>query len=207
MNELILIRHGQAEHLINDISGGWTDTKLTELGKKQARFAGSRLKEFLDSKGLKIYSSDLSRALETAEIISSIMYIEFSSSKDLRELNTGKAINLTQTEADRIRQPMTEPLLDWIPYPEGESWRMMHTRIKKFMESLDIDESETVLLVTHGGPLIVLVHIWLELPEEFFSKVSYQFDPCSITRLGINKHGEKTIYNLNDTAHLTKLMQ
>ena len=106
-----------------------------------------------------------------------------------------------------MRLPQTEPLLDWIPYPEGESWRMMHNRIKEFMDSLDSNESESVMLVTHGGPLIALVHIWLELSEEFFSKVSYQFDPCSITVLGINRWGEKTIYKLNDTAHLINLEQ
>ena len=95
MNELILVRHGQAEHLVSDISGGWTDTKLTDLGRKQARLAGIKLKCILKEKKVKIYCSDLSRAKETAQIISSFTEVPYLETIELREINTGKAVNLT----------------------------------------------------------------------------------------------------------------
>ena len=37
-----MIRHGEAEHLVTDLIGGWTDTKLTERGRLQAEALGSR---------------------------------------------------------------------------------------------------------------------------------------------------------------------
>ena len=36
MGKIILIQHCQSEHHINNMSGGWTDTPLTEFGRKQA---------------------------------------------------------------------------------------------------------------------------------------------------------------------------
>lgn len=44
MSNIILIQHCQSEHHINNISGGWTDTSLTELGRKQGEIIGEKLK-------------------------------------------------------------------------------------------------------------------------------------------------------------------
>jgi broad specificity phosphatase PhoE len=35
MRELLLVRHGESEHLVRGISGGWTDLPLTALGRRQ----------------------------------------------------------------------------------------------------------------------------------------------------------------------------
>jgi len=68
MKQIILIRHGQAEHQLHNRIGGWSDVNLTEHGIKQAQAVAQRLEEEL--KGTyKIYSSDLNRAKQTAEII------------------------------------------------------------------------------------------------------------------------------------------
>jgi phosphohistidine phosphatase SixA len=36
MQELILVRHAEAEHLVSDLTGGWTDSSLTNRGRRQA---------------------------------------------------------------------------------------------------------------------------------------------------------------------------
>ena len=69
MSNIILIQHCQSEHHINNMSGGWTDTPLTELGRKQAELTGEKLKDIVDNNGYALYSSDLLRASQTAEII------------------------------------------------------------------------------------------------------------------------------------------
>ncbi|MHA1449744.1 MAG: phosphoglycerate mutase family protein [Candidatus Hodarchaeales archaeon] len=43
MKELILIRHAEAEYLTMGLTGGWTDSKLTDQGFKQARLTGKRM--------------------------------------------------------------------------------------------------------------------------------------------------------------------
>lgn len=98
MKELFLIRHGEAEHMVAELSGGWSESKLTELGKKQAEKTGQKLKAMLNNKNFYLYISDLSRASETAKIIGNILTTSVIFSSDLRELNTGSAINKTKKE-------------------------------------------------------------------------------------------------------------
>ena len=203
MKELFLIRHGEAEHQVRGMTGGWTDTKLTELGKKQALKTGQKLKVTLKNKNFQMYSSDLNRASETAETIGKILNSPVLVNSDLREINSGLANNKTLKEAALLELPMTEPLLDWIPYPGGESWRMMKNRVYSFMNAINNDGHGTVIIVSHGMTMIVLVFWWLKLPEE--AKISFEFSNCSITELNINERGERTIVKLNDTSHLVSL--
>ena len=69
MKELVLVRHGEAEHMVKGISGGWTDLPLTDRGKKQIEITANRLKELFESRIEIIYTSDLMRASESAKII------------------------------------------------------------------------------------------------------------------------------------------
>jgi len=54
MHELILVRHGEAGHLVSDLTGGWTDSSLTERGKRQAERLGPALS--LSEQSASIYS-------------------------------------------------------------------------------------------------------------------------------------------------------
>lgn len=56
MDTLLLVRHGEAEHHVREITGGWTDTCLTERGREQASRLALRLKLNLDVTHL--YCSD-----------------------------------------------------------------------------------------------------------------------------------------------------
>ncbi len=57
MKQIILVRHGQAEHQLHTLVGGWSNDNLSEHGIKQAHAVAQRLEEEL--KGTyKIYSSD-----------------------------------------------------------------------------------------------------------------------------------------------------
>lgn len=69
MKEIIVIQHCQSEHHINGMTGGWTDTPLTELGRRQAGCIGKRLSNEILSTEYTMYSSDLLRASQTADII------------------------------------------------------------------------------------------------------------------------------------------
>ena len=69
MRKIIVIQHCQSEHHINNMTGGWTDTPLTELGRNQAELIGLKLKRELGEERYTIYSSDLMRAKQTAELL------------------------------------------------------------------------------------------------------------------------------------------
>ncbi|MEW9034044.1 MAG: histidine phosphatase family protein, partial [Planifilum fimeticola] len=152
MKELIIIRHGQSEHHVKGITGGWTDLPLTTFGRQQAIATGYRLKETLVGREYRFYSSDLKRALETAQIIGNIIGKEPQVEWELRELNNGIAKNFTLAEARTIENPFSEPAIDWIPYAEGESWRMMHHRICRFMNRIQDEQKEDLAVnVSHSN--------------------------------------------------------
>ncbi|MFK7693243.1 histidine phosphatase family protein [Paenibacillus sp. HJGM_3] len=202
MKELYVVRHGEAEHLLTGTVGGWTNTSLTDLGREQARNTGKRLRKFLGGRAINYYSSDLSRARETAEIIADEILSSPTISDHLRELNNGIAANKSKEEAEKLMLPLTEPAIDWVPYPEAESWNMMRMRINNFMDRILNDKHDTTLIVSHANSGISIIHWWLEFPEEVISRVSFKVAPCSISHLIINSWGEKTISKLNDTCHL-----
>jgi broad specificity phosphatase PhoE len=203
IKNLYLIRHGEAEHLLGEgLTGGWTDSGLTEKGRMQAHMTGKRIASLLGRVDVEVYCSDLSRAKETAEIIGSFFDENPLSAKALREQNNGDAANMSAEEARKIAFPMSEPLMDWVHYPNGESWRSFNNRVFEFMNGIEQKSKETVVVVSHRRTILSIIHWWLEFSEVYIKKVSFDIDPCSITYLRINKWGEKTISKLNDTFHV-----
>lgn len=205
MKEIYLIRHGQSMHHTARLTGGWTDTPLTALGCRQAELTSTRLAALVSEDSFHIYSSDLIRASKTAEIIARHVGAEITLDADLRELNNGIATGLTEEEAKKVERPITQPTLDWIPYPEAESWRMMTERIFKCMDRLSADPYTTALIVSHGNSGIAIIEWWLRLSEASRDGISFELDPCNITHLGMNRYDERTVVRLNDTSHLQGL--
>ncbi len=203
MHELILVRHGESEHHVGDLTGGWTDSSLTDRGRRQAERLGRALAATEHDRGSLLFSSDLSRARQTADAISELTRIQAEFRAELRESNNGAARNKTLAQAENLELPMTEPALEWVPYPGAESWRDMTLRVMGFMDELMTRVSgKRVVLVSHGNAMVAIVHWWLNLGEELWPRISFDFEPASITKLTVNRWGEKTISKLNDTSHL-----
>ncbi len=92
---VILIRHAQSEHHVLGLSGGWTDTPLTNLGHSQAQAVANRLRAELKGIPIRLFSSDLLRTQDTAGHISAAFGVEPILDWRLREFNNGEAANLT----------------------------------------------------------------------------------------------------------------
>ena len=203
MNELIVVRHGESEHHVNGYTGGWTDLPLTARGREQAQRTAAYLRDQIDARPARLVSSDLARARATAEILAPSLGLQLTCSGALRELNNGVARGLRQDEAARLKRPRTEPALDWVPYPEAESWRMMYQRIAGYMDQLEADEPGCTLLVSHANAMICIVNWWLRLDDErCLTDLMYELDPCSVTWLRVDRNGCRCIVRLNDTGHL-----
>jgi probable phosphoglycerate mutase len=202
---LFLIRHGEAENQVTDITGGWTDTKLTKRGNLQAVRVGIRLKELLNRASCRIVSSDLKRALHTAEAIGKVLEVKPEVYHGLREGNNGDAAWKTKAEAKQIFIDPTEPLIDWCPYPNGESWRMLNARVVEVMNCIYGSSEENLVVVGHSGSLTHVTHWWLRIPEELIGGINYRFDNAAITVLSETDLCERTIERLNDAAHLAGL--
>ena len=202
MKSIIVVRHAQSLHHVNGMAGGWTDTGLTDLGRRQAACLATRLKQELEDTPVRFYCSDLKRALQTAEIVGREISITPQLIPELREFNNGIAAGMLREEAEKIRREPTEPLGDWQPYPEAETWGQFYQRVAKAMDRLIGEQDEPLLLVTHGGTLVNIVAWWLQLDDEMLSRVSFNANPTSISVLRTNQWGGHELERLNDTAHL-----
>lgn len=197
--EIIIVRHAESEQQTKSVTGGWSNTDITERGMTQAELTGRKLQRLIDEDYL-FLSSDLLRARKTSEIIGKFVGQSANYYEELRELNNGDAANKAITEADRIRNAITYPTIDWIPFPNAESWRMMQIRIWGFLDNTILPNCN-YMVVSHGNAMIEIINWFLNLYYED-KNLSYEIDNCSITILGENEWNERTIRKLNDTSHL-----
>jgi probable phosphoglycerate mutase len=92
-----------------------------------------------------------------------------------------------------------------VPFPEAESWRMLHQRITPFLEKINKTEPNTVLIVSHGNAIEECIFWWLEFALEQRQKCSFVVDPCSITYLRKNDWQQKVVVHANRVNHLQSL--
>ena len=148
--KLYLIRHGESENNKKGLYTGWTDAPLTEKGFEDAK--GVR-KYIADVKFDKIYSSDLTRAKQTAETaIPGCVYEEISL---IREVNLG---DLEGKEIARCPEIFGEDFAknraetNYKPYG-GENDEEFVRRIATFLDMVANSGYENVAAFAHGGIL------------------------------------------------------
>ena len=195
ITRLIFVRHGESEHHVNGMTGGWTDTPLTERGRRQAAATARHLGS-LDLADVGFFTSDLLRAEQTAEIIGEVMRREPERLESLREVNNGDATGLTIEQAKQIERPPPATFdPDWSGFPGGESLRALDARMRKALDELDSQGCREVLAVGHGFSGTVLLKAWLGLPLQPY--IAFNLGPASVSELRINTFEEPCIEHLN----------
>lgn len=166
---IYFIRHGETEHNVLGLIQGHSDSPLTEEGKKQAL----RLQEkFKNIKPLAIYSSDLSRAKETAKIIAHPHKIKVIYSKALRERSYGSIEGKPRELLDKIYESFDkfthQERFRHRANPQAESNKDVIERLLPFLKQISIKyDGKSVLLVTHGGLMrIFLTYIDFVSPDD-----------------------------------------
>lgn len=158
--DIYITRHGQTEwNLINKIQGH-LDSPLTAKGRADAKKLGLRLK----NKNIDLaYSSDLKRAIDTAEIIlgSREKVIPL---KALREISVGKwegmlYEDIEKTYPEKFKAYKTNPDA-YEPTPGGETFKDFEKRVRDFVEDLKAEDHESILIVTHGLTYMMLLNIF-----------------------------------------------
>lgn len=206
---IILVRHGEATHHTQSLTGGWTDSTLTEKGRAQLTALADKLALDFAGRdtGLRILASDLQRAAESARIIASklhyagaIEYCQF-----LREKNNGVAAGMTEAEAKKLfSKPASDQELDHRNYPGGETRNEFYQRNVEGLWACADMEKENLLIVAHKGTVQNIIFRWLGMDMHDVVAHNYSVDiqPASVTVLGVNKWHEHTIFRLNDVSHL-----
>lgn len=157
-NTYYLLRHGRNIHQteLKDVCYGWPEDEvpceLDSEGVKQVALSGMKLMD----KGIDlIYSSDILRTRQTAEIVSSMLQIErIVYDERLRDLNWGiyaggpkKDALAFYTDKNRMND---RPL-------NGESWGDLKNRVEECLNDIEsINEGKNILLVSHGDAILLL---------------------------------------------------
>ena len=149
------IRHGETDWNRARRVQGSTDIPLNKEGIKQAQNAAEYFK---NAHIQKIYTSDLTRAKQTAQELSKILGVQaVVSTPLLREMDCGDAECLSFAEIEHL--PDIKAVFEEFDngnvdahFPNGESQRSVARRMMDFLKTLPTDEGN-VLLVSHGGVL------------------------------------------------------
>jgi broad specificity phosphatase PhoE len=167
---LLLVRHGETDWNRDGRWQGHSDTHLNEIGRAQAeRVAGE-----LDGVDV-VYSSDLARARETAEIIARRLDLPVLFDSRLRERSFGAWEGLT---AGEIEADFRDAHLRWLAgegpgADDAEPFEAFGQRVGVALEEiLERHPDETVLVVAHGGTIRVI--------HAFASDLDYVRDHRSI---------------------------
>ncbi|MGM0601825.1 MAG: alpha-ribazole phosphatase [Bacillota bacterium] len=198
--EILLIRHGETEWNKKHIFQGKKDTELNSTGIEQAY----KLSEYLAQKDYQfLYSSDLKRAVRTAEIIGKPNNLEPVKDSRIREMNFG---NWEGSSFSEISKKDAETLKKWREDPlnnaptGGEKLSEFISRITEFFNFLaDRHKGEKTIVVTHGGVIKVWLSELFDMPADKFWQI--EVNNTSMSRVKI--YDDDPIFSLlNAVPHL-----
>jgi probable phosphoglycerate mutase len=155
---IILARHGETDWNLEQRWQGHEDRPLNETGRGQAQ----RLAEELATEPIAaVYTSDLSRARETAEIVARSHGVPVRPLAALREIDVGEWGGLTWPELEaRYPEGVLRHRETGRGWERGEAFDVMAERVVRAVREIAGDHpGETVLVVGHGGTIrSVLAH-------------------------------------------------
>lgn len=211
---LILVRHGESEHLRRRVAGGPKgDTGLTATGRSQVELLAARLAR-TGCRGAALYSSPLRRAKETASVLA-------------RELNSSGVqehcgLCSYHFSAEHDAQPHDElwatarkgggVSLFRAEHAGGDTWAQLALRAgEAFHEIADANHGKTVVIATHGETIQASLVVLGYLP--FRSRMGVSIASASITEWMTDDDttaggppdwtfADWTLVRLNDAAHL-----
>lgn len=200
MTRLILIRHGKTQtNVIGKIHKYFDTEELTQNGVTQIEKTAKAIEKENPSI---IFCSHEKRARQSAQIISKKLGVPLVEVSSLEERNWGDYAGLSFQEI-KVKAGMNNMSLDerynFAP-PNGESWKETEIRLLKSLNKLIAEnEGKTIVLITHGGSIRILMPHLLGVGRE----ESFKYDPdnASISIFDyIN--GKFTKVKYNDTSHL-----
>lgn len=206
MVTFIIVRHGYSKGNKEKRFSGQMDVPLDEIGLSQAEAVAQYITE--NFKIDKIYSSDLSRAVDTVKPIAQKLGIPVNKVKELREVDVGEWQGLL---IETIKEQYAESFEIYRQNPGlarfdgGESYKeLMDRSLVAFDKIAKENDGKTILVGTHGGVIRTLRAGWNNIPLENIKEIPHvpnasitvaQYDKGKINwlKIGYNDHlTEKT---------------
>jgi 2,3-bisphosphoglycerate-dependent phosphoglycerate mutase len=157
--QIVFETHATSEDNERGAASGWAHSRLSTLGRQQAEELGQRRRDDALSA---VFSSDLRRAVETAEVAFEGTAIPILLDWRLRECDYGARNGTEATEHRRTRADFLD-----VPYPGGESRRGAVCRVGRFLDDLPLRwDGQRVLLIGHVATRFALAHLLGGVPLE-----------------------------------------
>ena len=175
MGHFYFVRHGQTVWNVENKICGASESPLTELGREQARETGRKIV----SQGIRadeILYSPLSRAAETAKIISEITGIPAREEQRLKEQNFGR---WESTPRDGLEFKKAKESFA-MSYEGGESMLKLAQRIYNLLDDIKKEPGKTYILVAHNGIARVVESYFSDMTNEEYA--SWGIKNCEIVR-------------------------
>ena len=181
---VLLWRHGRTAWNVQRRFQGQSDPPLDGVGETQARVAAPMIAAYSP---VAIISSDLRRAVQTAEPLAELLGLPVRLDPRLRERSLGRWEGLTRDEVQRL---YPEELANWLAgredcQPDSEPRSEVADRA---VAALTDTVGETVVLVTHSATAIALTGRLLGVPQPAWRAVG-PLANCHWSELRLDDHG------------------
>lgn len=201
IKRVIFVRPGETEWNFSERWQGWLDVPLNTHGIHQVERLATLMRNI--SLGV-LYSSDLRRAVQTAEVIGRYSGISPKIDRRLRERNIGTWQGL---RLDEVAQWFPEEYATYMAdrmnfkFPNGESLKEVQDRMREvFSDILKEDAGETVAVVSHTVSIRVLLAHLLEGYDPIVARLGNS----SVTTIERTATGWRMVVP-NDVTHLEGL--
>ena len=199
-NTIYIVRHGQTEWNLLGKTQGHGNSDLTPKGIEQAELlADSMTKYPIDY----IYSSDLGRAYQTAEIIGNKLSIEVEKTEALREMNfgtwEGRIIkDIIEEDPELYKMWRNEPHIAKIP--QGETLSQIKERTDAFIKEINEKyDGKHIVLVTHSLCARIMLLSFLDSYVKNIYRINQANTALNIIEL--RDYGP-VVMKMNDTTHI-----
>lgn len=199
-NTFYIVRHGQTNWNILGKTQGHGNSDLTEKGKEQARELSEAMVNYpIDL----IFSSDLGRAVQTAEIVGEKIGVKVEKTQALREMGFGvwEGLLIEEIKKDHAKTYDTwrnEPHL--VDIPGGENLHIIKERVDNFIEEINKKyDNKHILLVSHSVTVRVMLLSFLNSGMENIYRIKQ--DNTALNIVEFRSYGP-VIQKMNDTSHI-----
>ncbi|HCG5311768.1 histidine phosphatase family protein [Vibrio parahaemolyticus] len=176
---IFVLRHGETEFNADKKLQGHCNSSLTSKGSDQARRVGTTLKQYVENRPFRVYSSTLGRALQTSQIVCEELnysYENLNKEPRLKEFSLGEWEQRTIPSLEQ-ETPNLLAQNDWyLQAPNCETYESVRERLSSWLS--DVAHDEDIVVVSHGLTGIVLrglllgmdyTQVWQQdLPQDAF---------------------------------------
>jgi probable phosphoglycerate mutase len=192
VTEFLLVRHGETDWNAERRWQGHADRPLNERGRAQAK----ELAELLAGEPIDaVYSSDLSRARETAAAVAARLGADVRTLRELREIDVGEFSGLTAADVEeRHPEAMRRLREHGYGWTSGESPRQMEERVLAALRHIAAEHpGGRVLVVGHGGTIRAVAALASALGYGEYRRRNPVVENCSVTRIAYEDNSFRSL--------------